>query len=106
METLIETMGIEAFEMGINYNIHYGSVLEDKWNLDRIDLTLERKNVTKFTVQLDDKSVLEVNDLHRGPISDQKLAIEEYKLEQKELFSQFKKDLKSIAEGQGVWLSS
>ena len=28
------------------------------------------------------------------------------KLEQKELFSQYKKDLKSIAAGQGVWLSS
>jgi hypothetical protein len=34
------------------------------------------------------------------------LALEEYKLEQKELFSQYKKDLKSIAAGQGVWLSS
>lgn len=32
---------------------------------------------------------LEVNDLHRGLISNQKLALEEYKLEQKELFSQY-----------------
>ena len=63
-------------------------------------------NETKYTVQLDDKSVLEVNDLHRGLISNQKLALEEYKLEQKELFSQYKIDLKSIAAGQGVWLSS
>lgn len=77
-----------------------------KWTLDRIDLALERMNETKYTVQLDDKSVLTVNDLHRGLISDQKLALEEYKLEQKELFSQYKKDLKSIAAGQGVWLSS
>ncbi len=63
-------------------------------------------NETKYTVQLDDKSVLEVNDLHRGLISDQKLALEEYKLEQKGLFFQYKQDLKSIAAGQGVWLSS
>lgn len=77
-----------------------------EWTLYRIDLALERLNVTKYTVQLDDKSVLEVNDLHRGLISDQKLAIEEYKLEQKEPFSQYKKDFKSIAEVQGVWLSS
>jgi hypothetical protein len=32
-------------------------------------------------------------------ISDQKLALEEYELEQKELFSQYKKDLRSIAAG-------
>ena len=50
-----------------------GSILEAswkiKWALDRIDLALERMNETKYTVQLDDKSVLEVNDLHRGLIS-------------------------------------
>ncbi len=62
-----------------------------KWTLDRIDLALERMNETTYTVQLDDKSVLEINDLHRELISDQKLALEEYKLEQKELFSQYKK---------------
>ena len=62
-------------------------------------------NETKYTVQLDDKSVLKVNDLHRGLISDQKLAHEEYKLEQKVIFSQYKQDLKSIAAGQGLWLS-
>ena len=39
-------------------------------------------------------------------LSNQKLALEEYKLEQKELFSQYKKDLQSITEGQGLWLSS
>lgn len=77
-----------------------------KWTLDRIDLALERMNETKYTVQLDDKSVLTVKDLHRELLSNQKLALEEYKLEQKELFSQYKKDLKSIAAGQGVWLSS
>lgn len=30
----------------------------------------------------------------------------EYEEEQKELFSQYKQDLKSIAAGQGLWLSS
>lgn len=51
-------------------------------------------------------SVLEVKGLHQEVLAEQKLGIEKYKLEQKELFSQYKKDLKSIAAGQGVWLSS
>lgn len=63
-------------------------------------------NETKYTVQLDNKSVLTVKDLHREVLSDQKQALEEYKQEQKVLFSQYKKDLKSIAVGQGLWLSS
>ena len=74
--------------------------------MDLIDAKITTLQNTKFTVQLDDKSVLAVNDLHRELLSNQKLALEEYKLEQKELFSQYKKDLKSIAAGQGVWLSS
>ena len=74
--------------------------------MDRIDLALEKMNEMKYTVQPDDKSVLTVNNLHRGLISDQKLTLEEYKLEQKGLFSQYKQDLKSIAAGQGLWLSS
>ena len=60
----------------------------------------------KREVQLDDKSVLEVNDLHRWLISNQKLTLEEYKLEQKEFFAKYKNDLKSIAAGQDLWLSS
>ena len=56
-------------------------------------------------VQLDDKSALTVNDLHRGFISDQKLDLEENKLEQKELFSQFRNDLQSVIQEPGVWLS-
>ncbi len=99
-------MVIEAFGMDETAASIQEASWKIKWTLDRIDLALERMNETKYTVQLDDKSVLEVNDLHRGLISDQKLALEEYKLEQKELFSQYKKDLKSIAAGQGVWLSS
>ena len=102
----LETMVIEAFGMDETAASIQEASWKIKWTLDRIDLALERMNETKYTVQLDDKSVLTVNDLHRGLISDQKLALEEYKLEQKELFSQYKKDLKSIAAGQGVWLSS
>ena len=106
LEASFETMVIEAFGMDETAASIQEASWKIKWTLDRIDLALERMNETKYTVQLDDKSVLTVNDLHRGLISDQKLALEEYKLEQKELFSQYKKDLKSIAVGQGVWLSS
>ena len=106
LEASFETMVIEAFGMDETAASIQEASWKIKWALDRIDLALERMNETKYTVQLDDKSVLEVNDLHRGLISNQKLALEEYKLEQKELFSQYKKDLKSIAAGQGVWLSS
>ena len=106
LEASFETMVIEAFGMDETAASIQEASWKIKWTLDRIDLALERMNETKYTVQLDDKSVLTVNDLHRELISDQKLALEEYKLEQKELFSQYKKDLKSIAAGQGVWLSS
>ena len=106
LEASFETMVIEAFGMDETAESIMEASWKIKWTLDRIDLALERMNETKYTVQLDDKSVLEINDLHRGLLSDQKLALEEYKLEQKELFSQYKKDLKSIAAGQGVWLSS
>lgn len=106
LETFFETMVIEAFGMDETAASIQEASWKIKWTLDRIDLALERMNETKYTVRLDDKSVLTVNDLHRGLISDQKLALEEYKLEQKELFSQYKKDLKNIAAGQGVWLSS
>jgi len=106
LEASFETMVIEAFGMDETAASIQEASWKIKWTLDRIDLALERMNETKYTVQLDDKSVLTVNDLHRELISDQKLALEEYKLEQKELFSQYKQDLKSIAAGQGVWLSS
>ena len=106
LETSFETMVIEAFGMDETAASIQEASWKIKWTLDRIDLALERMNETKYTVQLDDKSVLEVNDLHRELLSNQKLALEEYKLEQKELFSQYKQDLKSIAAGQGLWLSS
>lgn len=106
LEASFETMVIEAFEMDETAEAIQQASWKIKWTLDRIDLALERMNETKYTVQLDDKSVLTVKDLHRELLSNQKLALEEYKLEQKELFSQYKKDLKSIAAGQGVWLSS
>ena len=106
LEASFETMVIEAFGMDETAESIREVSWKIKWTLDRIDLALERMNETKYTVQLDDKSVLTVKDLHRELLSNQKLALEEYKLEQKELFSQYKKDLKRIAAGQGVWLSS
>lgn len=95
LEASFETMVIEAFGMDEIATSIMEASWKIKWALDRIDLSLERMNETKYTVQLDDKSVLTVNDLHRELLSNQKLALEEYKLEQKELFSQYKKDLKS-----------
>ena len=106
LEASFETMVIEAFGMDETAEAIQQASWKIKWTLDRIDLALERMNETKYTVQLDDKSVLTVKDLYRELLSNQKLALEEYKLEQKELFSQYKKDLKSIAAGQGLWLSS
>jgi hypothetical protein len=106
LEASFETMVIEAFGMDDTAETIRSTALKIEWTLDLIDAKLTTLQNTKFPVQLDDKSVLAVNDLHRELLSDQKLALEEYKLEQKNLFSQYKKDLKSIAAGQGVWLSS
>ena len=105
LEASFETMVIEAFGMDETAASIQEASWKIKWTLDRIDLALERMNETKYTVQLDDKSVLTVNDLHRELISDQKLALEEYKLEQKETFAQYKRELKEIVHGHGVWLS-
>ncbi len=105
LEASFETMVIEAFGMDETAASIQEASWKIKWTLDRIDLALERMNETKYTVQLDDKSVLTVNDLHRELISDQKLALEEYKLEQKELFAKFRKDLQSVIQEPGVWLS-
>jgi hypothetical protein len=38
-------------------------------------------------------------------LSNRKLALEEYKLEQKELFSKFRNDLQSVIQEPGAWLS-
>lgn len=105
LETSFETMVIEAFGMDEIATSIMEASWKIKWTLDRIDIALERMNETKYTVQLDDKSVLQVNDLHRGLISDQKLAIEEYKLELKVAFAQYKRELKEIVHGHDVWLS-
>ena len=79
LDASFETMVIEAFGMDETAASIQEASWKIKWTLDRIDLALERMNETKYTVQLDDKSVLTVNDLHRELISDQKLALEEYK---------------------------
>ena len=105
LEASFETMVIEAFGMDETAASIQEASWKIKWTSDRIDLALERMNETKYTVQLDDKSVLTVNELHRELISDQKLALEEYKLEQKELFAKFRNDLQSVIQEPGVWLS-
>ena len=55
------------------------------------------------SISLSDKSVLEVKGLHQDLLSEQKLGIEKYKLELKEAFAQYKRELKEIVHG--VWLS-
>lgn len=59
----------------------------------------------KVTSQLDDKSVLEVKGLHQVVLAEQKLGLEKYKLGLKETFAQYKRELKEIVHGHGVWLS-
>ena len=105
LEASFETMVIEAFGMDETAASIQEASWKIKWTLDRIDLALERMNETKYTVQLDDKSVLTVNDLHRELLSNQKLALEKYKLELNEAFAQYKGKLKEVVQGHGVWLS-
>ena len=105
LEASLETMIIEAAGMDDWAKTVEEASWKIKWTLDRIDLALEKMNETKYTVQLEDKSVLTVKDLHRELVSDQKLALEEYKLEQKELFAKFRNDLQSVIQEPGVWLS-
>ena len=85
LEASFETMVIEAFGMDETAASIQEASWKIKWTLDRIDLALERMNETKYTVQ--------------------KLALEEYKLEQKELFAKFRNDLQSVIQEPGVWLS-
>ena len=58
LEASFETMVIEAFGMDETAASIQEASWKIKWTLDRIDLALERMNETKYTVQLDDKSVL------------------------------------------------
>lgn len=77
-----------------------------KWTLDRIDLALERMNETKYTVQLDDKSVLEVKSLHLDLLAKLKSHFEDFKRDLDEAFTQYRKEMKEITQGQGLWVSN
>ena len=73
--------------------------------MNLINAQLTTLKDAKVTSQLDDKSVLEVKGLHQEVLAEQKLGLEKYKLELKEAFAQYKRELKEIVHGHGVWLS-
>ena len=75
------------------------------WTLNLINAQLTTLKDAKVTSQLDDKSVLEVKGLHQEVLAEQKLGLEKYKLELKETFAQYKRELKEIMRGESVWLS-
>lgn len=75
------------------------------WTLNLINAQLTTLKDAKVTSQLDDKSVLEVKGLHQEVLAEQKLGLEKYKLELKETFAQYKRELKEIVHEHGVWLS-
>ena len=106
LEASFETMVIEAFEMDETAASIQEASWKIKWTLDRIDLALERMNETKYTVQLDDKSVLEVKNLHLDLLAKLKSHFEDFKRDLGEAFTQYRKEMKEITQGQGLWLSS
>ena len=99
-------MVIEAFGMDETAAAIQEASWKIKWTLDRIDLALERMNETKYTVQLDDKSVLEVKSLHLDLLAKLKSHFEDFKRDLGEAFTQYRKEMKEITQGQGLWLSS
>lgn len=106
LEASFETMVIEAFGMDETAASIQEASWKIKWTLDRIDLALERMNETKYTVQLDDKSVLEVKNLHLDLLAKLKSHFEDFKRDLGEAFTQYRKEMKEITQGQGLWLSS
>lgn len=105
LETSFETMVIEAFGMDETAAAIQNVALTIGWTLDLINAQLTTLKNAKVTAQLDDKSVLKIKGLHQDLLAEQKLGIKEYKLEQKETFAQYKRELKEIVHGHGVWLS-
>ena len=98
-------MVIEAFGMDETAAAIQNVALTIGWTLDLINAQLTTLKNAKVTAQLDDKSVLEIKGLHQDLLAEQKLGIKEYKLEQKETFAQYKRELKEIVHEHGVWLS-
>ncbi len=106
LEASFETMVIEALGMDETAAAIQEASWKIKWTLDRIDLALERMNETKYTVQLDDKSVLEVKSLHLDLLAKLKSHFEDFKRDLGEALAQYRKEMKEITQGQGIWLSS
>ena len=100
-----ETLIIEASGMDETAAAIQNAALTIGWTLDLINAQLTTLKDAKVTSQLDDKSVLEVKGLHQEVLAEQKLGLEKYKLELKEAFAQYKRELKEIVHGHGVWLS-
>ena len=106
LETSFETMVIEAFGMDETTASIQETAVKIGWTLNLINAQLTTLKDAKVTSQLDDKSVLEVKGLHQEVLAEQKLGLEKYKLELKETFAQYKRELKEIVHGHGVWLSN
>ena len=105
LEASFETMVIEAFGMDETAAAIQNVALTIGWTLDLINAQLTTLKKAKVSAQLDDKSVLEIKGLHQDLLAEQKLGIKEYKLELKESFAQYKREIKEIVHGRGVWLS-
>lgn len=105
LEASCETLIIEALGMDETSAAIQETAVKIGWTLNLINAQLTTLKDAKVTSQLDDKSVLEVKGLHQEVLAEQKLGLEKYKLELKETFAQYKRELKEIVHGHGVWLS-
>jgi len=106
LEASCETLIIEALGMDETSAAIQETAVKIGWTLNLINAQLTTLKDAKVTSQLDDKSVLEVKGLHQEVLAEQKLGLEKYKLELKETFAQYKRELKEIVHGHGVWLSN
>ena len=106
LEASCEALIIEALGMDETTASIQETAVKIGWSLNLINAQLTTLKDAKVTSQLDDKSVLEVKGLHQEVLAEQKLGLEKYKLELKETFAQYKRELKEIVHGHGVWLSN
>lgn len=106
LEASCEALIIEALGMDETTAAIQETAVKIGWTLNLINAQLTTLKDAKVTSQLDDKSVLEVKGLHQEVLAEQKLGLEKYKLELKETFAQYKRELKEIVHGHGVWLSN
>ena len=105
LEASCEALIIEASGMDETTAAIQETAVKIGWTLNLINAQLSTLTDAKVTSQLDDKSVLEVKGLHQEILAEQKLSLVKYKLELKKTFAQYKRELKEIVHGHGVWLS-